>query len=62
LICEVRDQGRIDDPLVDRRRPRRDQAGGYGLWLANRLCDLVQLRSGSTGSAIRLHMRLPHGR
>ena len=61
LVCEVRDHGRIDDPLVDRRRPRRDQTGGYGLWLANRLCDLVQLRSGPTGSAVRLHMRLPHG-
>jgi hypothetical protein len=32
--------------------------GGYGLWLANQLCDLVQVRSFPTGSAVRLHMRL----
>jgi anti-sigma regulatory factor (Ser/Thr protein kinase) len=58
LICEVRDAGHIDDPLVDRRRPPGDQPGGYGLWLANRLCDLVQLRTGPHGSVVRLHMRI----
>lgn len=57
LICEVRDAGHIDDPLVDRRRPG-GRPGGYGLWLANRLCDLVQLRTGPAGSVVRLHMRV----
>jgi anti-sigma regulatory factor (Ser/Thr protein kinase) len=58
LICEVRDGGRIDDPLVGRNRPRAGQVGGYGLWLANQLCDLVQIRSLPTGNVVRLHMRL----
>jgi anti-sigma regulatory factor (Ser/Thr protein kinase) len=57
LICEVRDEGRIDDPLAGRQRPRVGQVGGYGLWLANQLCDLVQIRSLPTGSVVRLHMR-----
>jgi anti-sigma regulatory factor (Ser/Thr protein kinase) len=57
LICEVRDSGRIDDPLVGRRRPRTGQIGGYGLWLANQLCDLVQIRSLPEGNVVRLHMR-----
>ena len=57
LICEVRDEGRIGDPLVGRQRPRAGQVGGYGLWLANQLCDLVQIRSLPTGSVVRLHMR-----
>ncbi len=57
LICEVRDEGRIDDPLAGRQRPRAGQVGGYGLWLANQLCDLVQIRSLPTGSVVRLHMR-----
>ena len=57
LVCEVRDGGRIDDPLADRRRPRPDQTGGRGLWIANQLCDLVQLRSLADGSVVRVSMR-----
>lgn len=57
LVCEVRDGGRIDDPLAGRRQPGLGQEGGYGLWLANRLCDLVQVRSFADGSVVRLHMR-----
>ncbi len=57
LICEVRDEGRIEDPLAGRRKPRIDQVGGYGLWLANQVCDLVQVRSYADGSAVRVHMR-----
>jgi anti-sigma regulatory factor (Ser/Thr protein kinase) len=57
VICEVRDEGRINDPLVGRVRPRAGQVGGYGLWLANQLCDLVQVRSLPTGNVVRLHMR-----
>lgn len=57
LVCEVRDGGRIDDPLAGRRQPALGQEGGYGLWLANRLCDLVQVRSYLQGSVVRLHMR-----
>ena len=57
LICEVRDAGRLDDPLAGRRRPRASDDAGRGLWLANQVCDLVQLRSFPHGSAVRLHMR-----
>lgn len=56
LICEVRDGGHLDDPLADRRRPAPEQDGGRGLWLANQLCDLVQVRSFTTGTTVRLHM------
>lgn len=58
LACEIRDRGRIEQPLVGRKRPLPDQAGGRGLWLANQLCDLVQIRSGESGSVIRLWMSL----
>jgi anti-sigma regulatory factor (Ser/Thr protein kinase) len=57
LICEVSDTGRIDDPLVGRGKPPPDRGSGFGLWLANQLCDLVQIRSFSTGSVVRLHVR-----
>ncbi len=57
LVCEIRDSGEITDPLVGRRRPSPDSAGGRGLWIANQLCDLVQIRSGAGGSVVRLHSR-----
>ena len=57
LLCEVSDRGRIERPLAGRERPRAGQIGGYGLWLANQLCDLVQVRTQSSGSRVRLHMR-----
>lgn len=56
LICEVSDTGRIEDPLVGRRKPSPDLGSGFGLWLANQLCDLVQIRTFSTGSVVRLHV------
>lgn len=57
VLCEVRDAGRIEDPLVDRRRPGSDPNASRGLWLTNQLCDLVQVRSFATGNTVRLHMR-----
>jgi anti-sigma regulatory factor (Ser/Thr protein kinase) len=56
VVCEVRDDGQIDDPLVGRASPSPDWEGGFGLWLVNQLCDLVQIRSFETGSVVRLHM------
>ena len=55
LIFEVRDQGRIADPMVGRRTPQWDDERGRGLWMANQLCDLVQVRSGEAGTTIRIH-------
>jgi anti-sigma regulatory factor (Ser/Thr protein kinase) len=59
VVCEVRDGGHIDDPLVGRVRPEALGPNGRGLWLANQLCELVQIRSFPTGSAVRVHKRIP---
>lgn len=56
LIAEVGDEGRIEEQLVGRLRPDIRQEGGRGLWLANQLCDLVQIRSGEGGTTVRLHV------
>ena len=56
LVCEVRDAGRIEDPLAGRRRPPLDRDGGRGLWLVNQLCDLVQLRTFPSGTVVRVHV------
>jgi anti-sigma regulatory factor (Ser/Thr protein kinase) len=57
MVCEIRDKGRFNRPLVDRERPSRDIAAPRGLWLANQLCDLVQIRSLPEGTVVRLHKR-----
>ncbi len=57
LICEVRDQGRFADPLAGRLRPEQASLTGRGLWMANQLCDLVQIRALSEGTVVRLHIR-----
>src|SRR5436853_3156773 len=56
LLAEVEDRGLIEEPLVGRIRPDVHQEGGRGLWLANQLCDLVQIRSGDSGTTVRLHL------
>jgi anti-sigma regulatory factor (Ser/Thr protein kinase) len=55
LICEVHDDGRIADPMVGRRAPSWGEESGRGLWMANQLCDLVQVRSGQGGTTVRIH-------
>lgn len=60
LLTEVEDRGRIEEPLVGRLRPGITQDGGRGLWLANQLCDLVQIRSGEWGTVVRLHVTTHH--
>ena len=57
FTCEIRDRGVITDPLAGRVEPTTAQVEGRGMWLANRLCDLVQVRAFADGGAVRLHMR-----
>jgi anti-sigma regulatory factor (Ser/Thr protein kinase) len=56
LVCEIRDNGQIMEPLVGRVRPVPGQPSGYGLWMVNQLCDLMQIRTGSVGTTVRLHI------
>jgi anti-sigma regulatory factor (Ser/Thr protein kinase) len=56
LVIEVSDRGHVDDLLVGRRRPARGQLGGRGLWLVNQVSDLVQIRSTSSGTTVRIHL------
>ncbi|MGH8999379.1 MAG: anti-sigma factor RsbA family regulatory protein [Acidimicrobiia bacterium] len=59
LVAEVCDAGVFDNPLVGRIRPALDTIGGRGLWLANQLCDLVQMRALPSGSVVRLRISIP---
>lgn len=55
-IAEIADAGMIDAPMIGRIRPRADQENGRGVWLANQLCDLVQIRSGANGTTVRVRL------
>jgi anti-sigma regulatory factor (Ser/Thr protein kinase) len=59
LVVEVHDGGRLDDPLVGRRRPEPASPGARGLWLVHELADLVQVRSDDAGTRVRASFRLP---
>jgi anti-sigma regulatory factor (Ser/Thr protein kinase) len=58
VVCEVRDRGVIADPLAGRLAPAPTAPAGRGLWLANHLCDLVQIRSSQEGTVVRLYVDL----
>lgn len=57
FICEIEDRGQgINDPLVGHLPPCPDEEAPSGLWLAHQLCDLVQIRSSTSGLKARLHV------
>jgi anti-sigma regulatory factor (Ser/Thr protein kinase) len=56
VVCEVRDHGRLSDPLVGRLPVSDQHTHGRGLWLIHQLCDLVQIRSTAKGTVVRMQM------
>ena len=53
LVCEVHDPEPLEDPLAGRRRPVGTEPDP--LWLANQMCDLVQVRTTDPGgTTVRL--------
>ncbi|MFD3622919.1 anti-sigma factor RsbA family regulatory protein, partial [Streptomyces sp. NPDC058676] len=58
LVCEVRDAGRLIDPLAGRRPPERGQLGGRGLMLVHYVADLVRVHTGADGTTVRFYLGL----
>jgi anti-sigma regulatory factor (Ser/Thr protein kinase) len=58
IVCEIRDEGVIEDPLAGSQPPPPDANGGHGLWLVHQVCDRVDLRSDENGTVIRMYMSL----
>ncbi|MFC4031910.1 anti-sigma factor RsbA family regulatory protein [Streptomyces polygonati] len=62
LACEVKDRGRISDPLAGRLEPPVGRPGGRGLLMVHQLADLVRDHTGPEGTAIRCYFALlPEG-
>ncbi len=57
LICQIGDQGRLREPLAGRKHPPAHELDGRGLWLANQLCDLIQIRAFPDRTMTRVHVR-----
>ncbi|GAA3922659.1 anti-sigma factor RsbA family regulatory protein [Streptomyces gulbargensis] len=58
LVCEVRDAGRLTDPLAGRRPPQPGQIGGRGLMLVHYVADLVRVHTGDAGTTVRFYFSL----
>ncbi|MFF3848934.1 anti-sigma factor RsbA family regulatory protein [Streptomyces sp. NPDC002328] len=58
VVCEVRDRGRLIDPLAGRRPPKRGQIGGRGLMLVHYVADLVRVHTSDEGMAVRFYLDL----
>lgn len=63
LVCEVSDDGALEDASAGRRPPDLSGDGGAGLWIVRQACDAVQIRSvPGQGTTVRMQMTLgAHG-
>ncbi|OBA59419.1 regulator of Sig8 [Mycobacterium sp. 1100029.7] len=58
LVCEARDNGRLEDPLVGRLDPGPAGPASRGLFLVNAISDLVRTHTASTGTTIQAYLRM----
>ncbi|MET9902362.1 sensor histidine kinase [Streptomyces sp. NPDC006446] len=56
IVCEVRDEGRLSDPLAGRHPVRPDQIGGRGLFLVHYVSDLVRVHTEDSGTTVRSYI------
>jgi len=61
VVCDFRQPGlRISDPFLGLRPARLEPSAGDGLWLANQICDWLEIRSGAAGGTIQLQVPSRH--
>lgn len=58
LVCEARDSGRFDQPLVGRQLPGTSATASRGLFLVNAMADLVRTHTTGNGTTIQAYLRL----
>jgi anti-sigma regulatory factor (Ser/Thr protein kinase) len=58
LICEVSDNGYLDDPLAGRRPYRSDTVRGRGLFVVHGLADLVRIYTTAGQTTIHAYLKL----
>ena len=61
VVCDFRQPGlSISDPFLGLRPARLEPGDGDGLWLANQICDWLEIRSGAAGGTIQLQVPSRH--
>ncbi len=55
LVCQLHDSTPVSDPMIGRRPPGQDNSRGRALRAAHEVCDLVQVRSNTSGTTVRVH-------
>jgi hypothetical protein len=61
VVCDFRQPGTsISDPFLGLRPASLEAGAGDGLWLANQICDWMDIRSGADGCAIQLQVPSRH--
>ena len=58
LVCQVRDQGTLTDPLAGRHPVPPEAHRNRGLLLVNHMADLVRFHTSTGDTTIRVHFRL----
>ncbi|BBA95866.1 putative regulator of sigma factor [Actinacidiphila reveromycinica] len=58
VAFEVRDAGRLADPLAGSRTPPPGRPGGRGLLMVHQIADLVRTHTSAAGTAIRCYLTL----
>ncbi|GAA3449576.1 sensor histidine kinase [Dactylosporangium matsuzakiense] len=63
VICEISDAGGgprsedLSNGFFGFLRTDPQAGRGHGLWIARQICDLLEMRTGESGTTVRLHMR-----
>ena len=61
VVCDFRQPGTsVSDPFLGLRPASLEPGAGDGLWLANQICDWMDIRSGADGCAIQLQVPSRH--
>ncbi|VBA48989.1 anti-sigma factor RsbA family regulatory protein [Mycobacterium pseudokansasii] len=58
LVCEARDSGQFDQPLVGRQPPSASATASRGLFLVNAMADLVRTHTTANSTTIQAYLRL----
>lgn len=57
VVCEITDTGTAAGNFLGFLRSDPHSERGHGLWIARQICDLLEMRTGQSGTTVRLHMR-----
>jgi anti-sigma regulatory factor (Ser/Thr protein kinase) len=57
VVCEITDSGTAAGNFLGFLRAGPGAERGHGLWIARQICDLLEMRTGPSGTTVRLHMR-----